>query len=110
MSNQYKLEFGFGAGEDRQGIPLDQANVGLVVNEIVETASRLFGGCFLTRGRGGWINPAGILVTEPGYVLTVYTNFSHTRDDAMKLIATIKRLLNQEAVIFSHQPVSWEYL
>lgn len=65
----YKIEFGFGVGLDRNQSPIDGVQREDALHLITSECVRLFGGYTLTQTTGGWRNPAGVLVQEPGYTL-----------------------------------------
>lgn len=108
--NAIKLEFGFGVGLDanQNRLTVEERRTGL--DWIKKVSVNLFGGYTLTETQGGWRNPAGIVVEEPGFTLTVYTTPAQhglpTRIDI--LIDTIKAALHQEAVCITQSLVNSE--
>jgi len=110
--NKTKIEFGFGAGMDKDQIPVSPECVKHGLDWIKKVTVRLFDGYTLTACEGGWRNPAGLLVEEPGFTLTIYTSFTPsvtpTKIDIM--VDAIKQALRQEAVCVIQTPVNFEIL
>lgn len=98
-----KIHFGFGRGQRKNGQAITIAESRLAMSLLKHEAARLFGGYSFTRIEGGWVNPAGKLVEEPGGILEVVT----TRDyrSMVKLAKafreTIKQVLDQEAIVLT---------
>lgn len=67
----YKIEFGFGVGKDRNQNPISDQMRTAAMDVIKAEAAKRFGAFTLTITDGGWTNPAGLLITEPGYTLSV---------------------------------------
>lgn len=94
---RYKIEFGFGVGEDKNGFSLNSSRVVAGLGNIRKEAARLFGGYTLRSVTGGWVNPEGRLVEEPGYTLQVFDDGS-TNGNRAAMVGVIKEQLNQAAV------------
>lgn len=111
MTNAIKIEFGFGVGKDRHQKFLTPREVRLGLRLIIEKAASLWGAYTLQPVSGGWTNPAGLLIEEPGYVLTITTKPLQTsHSNTRALIDVIKDSLRQEAVAVTQTPVSFEIL
>lgn len=111
---KYKIEFGFGAGEDDSGRLLLQSEVEIGLQKIRRRAVEWFGGYTLTKTQGGWVNPAGRLVEEPGYTLSVLVDPSTVlledfgyRLEITDIVSTIKQALRQHSVVVMLTPVDW---
>jgi hypothetical protein len=98
----YRIEIGFGIGEDKNGNPVMywQSSIASVLADI----AKMHGGYFLRGGNGGWVNPAGALVTEPGMVLRIdgvdgFDAFKTAQDAAERWGNAIRDALNQAAVV-----------
>lgn len=110
---KYKIEFGFGVGEDRNGDIITLERKTDAMHEIKRVAVELFGGYTLVKTDGGWKNACGRLVTEPGYTLVILVE-SDTRyfdEDPIKSMArVIKEQLFQEAVAVTVIEANWDFL
>lgn len=110
---KYRIDFGFGVSEDRDGNTITIIRREEAMDEIKRVCMSLFGGYTLTRTEGGWRNPQGRLVEEPGYTLSVLAK-SDTRyfdEDPIKSMAgCIKQQLAQEAVAATVIECNWEML
>lgn len=106
--NKTQYVLGFGIQFDRDGKALDAFETAATIQYIIDRASREFGGCFLTGGRGGWIDPNGSLVLEDGAQLHIVTD--RDRGSVVDLAQAIKTHLNQASVILIEQPVRAEFL
>lgn len=78
-------------------------NSGRSLYMVLETAQKnlaqAFGGFTCTRGKGGWVNGQGKLITEPVNVLTVAYDPSPVNDAKLASVANyIGQAGNQEAV------------
>lgn len=112
---KYKIEFGFGAGEDASGRLLLQSEVIIGLQKIRKRAVEWFDGYTLTKTQGGWVNPANHwLIEEPGYTLSVLVDpaSEHNKDAGYSLeitdmVLTIKQALRQQAVAVMLTPVDW---
>lgn len=91
------MRVGFGLGYDRDGKPLE--HVERLLYGVKACATRMYGGCFLVRGEGVWDSGRGI-VSEPGAVLTVYGDISHS--GAATFARRIGQLLDQKAVMLEY--------
>jgi len=109
---KYKIEFGFGVGEDRDGNVISIERHESALGAIRREAATLFGGYTLTRTEGGWRNPQGRLVEEPGYTLSVLTDYpgDFPQWPMIDMAGHIKRELSQEAVYVVVHQCSWEML
>lgn len=105
-----RYTFGVGIGFDRDGKAIHPEEVRQYIEAAIKRASELFGGCFITRGDGGWIDPAGKLIVEPGIVITVdvapYKYPIDTRIDGQRDVKRVnlyahylRQLFNQSSVI-----------
>ena len=113
MQVKYKIEFGFGVGEDRDGnaISIERRNTALA--EIKRVAVEFFGGYTIVTTDGGWKNARGMLVEEQGRTLFVLIDESKGerhffRADAMAEI--IKGQLNQESVVVTKTAVEFTFV
>jgi len=107
----YKVEFGFGIGKDRNQRAIPGSEQVAALDFIAAEAARRFGAYTLTSTSGGWTNPAGLLVQEPGYTLmaTVPANFDCLDLHAKIFAAYIAGALRQEAVAVTVTPV-WFFM
>lgn len=104
---QTKIEFGFGVGEDATGAALapDLVIAGLMV--IRKRAAELFGGYTMHAVNGGWTNPEGRLVEEPGYTLFVFgPGNGNMNGTILALVDCIKENLHQAAVCVTFTEVN----
>lgn len=111
---KYKIEFGFGAGEDSVGRLLLQSEVEIGLQKIRQRAVEWFGGYTLTKTQGGWRNPAGWLVEEQGYTLSILVDPSTVllkdfgyRLEITYMVSVIKQALRQQAVVVMLTPIDW---
>lgn len=107
QTTNYKIEFGFGVGKDRE-----QKDISLPAREIAlqcirDEAVRVFGAYTLTPVEGGWRNPAGVVVTEPGYTLSVILPSVQA---SQHFAGYIIGVLEQEAVAVTVTPVNFELI
>lgn len=95
-----KITFGFGVGVTKDGSPIPRYFAQCLVKEICELAANLFGGYTIYECEGGWTNPRGEVVVEPGRSIVAYCDHRSKVTEAKveQMVATIKELLNQEAV------------
>jgi len=112
---KYKIEFGFGIGEDRHGRLIAQNDAKRAVRAICDKAASLFGGYTLLDTFGGWKNEQGRLVEEPGKTLVIYITdamqeFANVEARKIKLVTLVKELLDQQAVAVITTEVEIEYL
>lgn len=97
-----KVELAFGVGFDKHNMPINRTWASLSLNNIINHATRQFGGCTLIETEGDWINSAGKHCRENGRMLVVY--FMNDEGQATQrikitdLVDVIKRDLDQEAV------------
>lgn len=114
----FKIEFGFGIEKDRDQNTLPKSLVDAAIATIKEEAAHQFGAYTLTAASGGWTNPDGLLVTEPGYTLTVIIP---QEDPAVQVgsrlefcvpffAAFIRGALRQQAVAVTITPVNFAIL
>lgn len=106
-TSHYKIEFGFGVGKDRNQKDLNAAVVACAMEAIRTEAARRFGAYTLTLTQGGWTNPNFVLVTEPGFTLSILREGSAERDSWRDedFAQFIGNLLDQEAVAVTVTPV-----
>lgn len=62
---------GFGIGETRDGFAITDDQRRAILQAVKETAAGIFGGFTLFNVQGGWVNPEGRLVEEPGISLLI---------------------------------------
>jgi hypothetical protein len=65
---------GFGLGERADGTPIGDDERAAIIRQIAIQTAHRFGGYTIAHTYGGWINPAGRLVEEPGITLTIVTD------------------------------------
>jgi hypothetical protein len=106
---KHKIEFGFGVGQDADGNPIDQLQFVFAFKVIRLKAVDLFGGYTMCKTTGGWIDPTGRLVEEPGYTLFVFSDFNEFEKYRM-MAEIIKTELNQQAVAVTVTEVNFEIL
>lgn len=104
-TNHYKIEFGFGVGKDRNQNFISPAMREAALQTIQAEAARRFGAYTLTKVAGGWKNPAGVLVTEEGYTLTIIIPQTSPTHSFARFIGAV---LEQEAVAITITPVYFE--
>lgn len=103
LKTGFKISFGFGIGEDRDGskIPdrIAQANLNCIKREV----ANYFGDYSLHKIEDGWINGVSRLVEEPGYVMeaVVTLPFHEALQKAQRMRDFIKEILNQEAIVLT---------
>src|SRR5688572_20166352 len=107
QTNKYKIEFGFGVGLDRNQNPISLLKMAAAVQAICTEAAKLFKAYTLTEVNGGWTNPAGVLVTERGYTLTVIMPSTQFTQAFAKFIGGA---LDQEAVAVTVTPVNFNVI
>lgn len=66
-----RIEFGIGAGYTKDGHSIPPQQAELLARQILREVVREFGGGFVTRGEGGWIDDQGNAIYEPGITVTV---------------------------------------
>lgn len=100
-----RIVFHVGAGYASDGTPIGLRDMGAIRRECVAVLSKRFGGCTLTEHEGGWIDPAGAVLTEPGFTLTVYTRDMHDQGRGgyspglMDVCRDILRIARQSAIV-----------
>lgn len=69
----YRIAFGIGIGEDRNGEPLGDLSARTA--HALRVVADAFGGVVATKGQGAWLEPeSGRLITEDGLILTADTS------------------------------------
>jgi hypothetical protein len=106
---RYKIEFGFGVGEDRNGNLIRAVQRVGALGNIRRAACDLFRGYTLYKTVGGWINEDGRIVEEPGCTLTVYSEtLGVFRVDEMVNIIKSELRQHSVAVIVTEVTFSFE--
>ena len=87
----YEYRFTVGYGERGDGRLIDVSEAVRRIERIKYHAAQQFGGYTLTRGRGGWVNGHGRLVTEPVATFAIATDdpIGHVRDFAHRAANTL---------------------
>jgi hypothetical protein len=103
---QFKVEYGFGVGEDRHGKSISRNRLRQSLELLTLEASRLFGGVTIYETTGAWVNPAGRLVQEPGRTLMVLAacedgGYSELKQIIDSFGEMIKSTLEQETIVQS---------
>lgn len=93
----HKIEFGFGCELDKNREVIPPAVVETMLEQVESRARALFDGCTLVSTRGTWVNPEGVVFSERGYTLVVYTDMAGTYL-TQGLGLWIKEILRQEAI------------
>lgn len=105
---KYKIEFGFGAGEDASGRLLLQSEVEIGLQKIRQRAVALYGGYTVTHTTGGWVNPAGRLVEERGFTLSALVEIGFDEQvNFQEMVDVIKSALRQQSVAVTIIKVAW---
>lgn len=104
-----KVEFGFGVGFDYEQQPLTEGRVNAALSVIRREAVTRFGAYTLTPVKGGWTNPQGVLVEEPGYTLTIMLDAVVDRQ-IQSMACFIGGALNQEAIVVTMTPVDFRVI
>jgi len=105
---KYRIEFGFGVGEDAYGDPVEPARLVTALGIIRKTAADLFEGYTMHPTTGGWVNNAGRLVEEPGFTLFVVSDWNDA--EVWKMVDTIKTEHNQHALAVTATQVIFDIL
>lgn len=97
-----RIEIGFGVGFDAAGKPITPHERDERLKLVLTEAALEFGGCNILSGQGAWINDAGTLVAEESRTLVIETpSGSEQVHKARRLAEYVRRVFQQEAVIFS---------
>lgn len=96
MFDNAEYRIGFGIGEDRHGRVIPAHTRVASIAAIEQAAAAAFGGFTIRPVRGGWVNPAGHLVTEQGEELTLLTDDGPGVEAFAQIVG---RELNQHSVV-----------
>lgn len=110
---KFKIEFGFGIGEDKNRKPIPLGKREAALNQITMKAASRFGGYTVYRTYGGWINGLSDLVEEPGITLLTHVEGKTKQAIAQRVTdfaAVIREILNQETVCVSISPVDMRFV
>ena len=114
----YRIAFGIGIGEDRNGDPL--ADIKARTSHALRVVADAFGGVVATRGQGAWLEPAsGRLITEDSLILmadiidvdpTGGPREQSVRIQADKVADTLRQIFYQTAVRVTILPLvaTWD--
>jgi hypothetical protein len=104
-----RYTFGVGIEFDRSGAPVQAAESVHYIQAATRRASEVFGGCFVTRGDGGWIDPSGKLVVEPAIRITVdvapYKYPVDTRVDGQRDVKRVNEYAHYLRALFNQSRV-----
>jgi hypothetical protein len=104
-----KIEFGFGVGKNKNNEVITDLDRESALAVIRKEAAAVFGGYTLFSPTGGWRNPAGVLVEEPGYTLMVLV--SDANNFTIDCFAAyIRGAFQQEAVVVTITPVTFRFV
>jgi len=87
-----------GIGETRNGSPITSHVRDVALLAVRSDLAHAFGGYTETFTRGGWINPDGRLVTEPGRAFTVFTDESGGAFVIRSWARRVGQFFNQDSV------------
>jgi hypothetical protein len=98
-----RFEFSIGIGEDKAHKPIPADVAKIILARVVKEAVSRFGGVFVKRGEGAWLNSKGELALEESVVLTCDVDKRVKPDtarlEAQLLAAFAGQAFNQEAVL-----------
>ncbi len=94
------LTFGVGVGQDKHGANLPQHFVEKSIYLAIEHMSIRFGGCFVVRGDGGWVD-RGKLIEEKGIQISIHSEGPIDLPDAELAGDYLRELFRQKVVLMS---------
>jgi hypothetical protein len=104
-----KIEFGFGLGYDKDNKSISPTMRGIGMIQVAAKAAALFQGFTIYQTLGGWMNPAGHLVSEKGATLLVYVD-GDVPERTKEMAEYIKHQFNQHSVYVTTQQVNLQEL
>lgn len=103
----YRIAFGIGVGEDRNGDPLDDLEARTA--HALRVVADAFGGVIATRGQGAWLDPeSGRLITEDGLILTADTSDNNRQSvhaTANNTAEILRQIFYQNAIRVTILPI-----
>lgn len=108
-----RIEFTFGAEIDLNGRLILRDECSAATKAILREAGRIFGFYTVLQSRGGWTNPAGMMVAEDGMTLFVILSCEEDLEEqydaqVTELASAIKSELRQETVAITRTRVNFE--
>lgn len=98
-----KMTFGVGLDYDGGGRALgDEAKERMRTDNAIKELSQRFGGCFVTKGNGGWMD-GGKLIAEQGLQFTCLSDVFVAKDRAKLAARWLKKEFKQKSVV-----LTWE--
>lgn len=94
-----------GVAEDRDGKALHKVQTLIALNFALKSLSYSYGGATRRDGKGVWINEAGRAVKEDSVTLEVLDVKDMGPFYAEQTATTLKRMLNQNTVLFETEDV-----
>lgn len=102
-----RMTFGVGVGLKADGSPMTFEVLRTV--HAIKELSRRFGGCFVTRGKGGWMD-AGELIEEPGLCFTCLSDTPVTKECGELAARWLQKEFKQKSVVFTWELVEVRYV
>lgn len=93
----HKIEFGFGCELDKDYKRISSRELANMLKRVENATLQRFVGCTFVETRGAWVNPTGVVFSERGYTLIVYTDQAGTYL-APGVVCYLKEILRQEAI------------
>lgn len=102
-----QYQFTIGVGQDAEGEPL--ADKAVKVEEALQRACRVFGGCSLQHCEGIWRSEGGSVAREPAICLVVNVSSGKERPgQAEEFAAGLRELFRQSCVAVAELPCSFK--
>src|SRR5689334_21475876 len=100
-NTSYRVEIGFGIGNDRNGFPIKARTLQHNKTAIETRAVHEFGGYTWINTSGGWMNPKGVCVKEQGMTLLLLGSGDVFVKRARDFAVDLRDDLKQECVCFT---------
>lgn len=81
-----RTEFHIGLGETFFGAKIPEGLIGSYGREATHIVSKVYGGATMIPHYGGWVNPEGTYIQEPGITIIAYGHSNRMREVAQTLL------------------------